>query len=575
MDYCGMKTAYSFLRWSTKGQGQGNRDSKNRQTKSAQDWMLAHAGEYKLSGDVFIGAGESAFKGKHLEKDEQGKAIGALQRFIESVDNETIKKDSVLLVDSVDRLSRLPVFDANKLLTEIISREIGIVFTGSFDTRVITRELINREPHLLGYLLNEMTRAHRESEEKSRKIKSAKQAKSARMKSGEIVAHNNMPKYFSFDRVLNKYAHNQNTPVVKELVQGILSGKSLYFLADDLNKREVKTFRRGFEWSGNSIRQILRNRVLIGEYLGNKDFVPAIIDADTFMRVQVILNQNKFIRGKKAHLVNIFKGLCFCTCGKSMAVATQLKDGTTYRYLRCSRGGRGLNNSCKNHKHIKLDLMEEAFFLHFLNKHPYELLKESEQKEVTEINKKLGTKQTRLDQLNKDFGFVMNLIGQMQADELQTKLVAINTEREKLKVELDQLNLQRRQVEDAPEDLRPVLCQIVEFGTGPIVDLGNGPIHLDNTVNVYADTMEQIESALKDNAAREQTRLLLPSMIGKVIVDSSEGRFYVYTRMGKLIYKSHPQKSQRNKSERWKKSLKEWKLRRVTDGRLIEVKRRK
>ncbi len=135
------------------------------------------------------------------------------------------------------------------------------------------------------------------------------------------MAHNNVPKYFSFDKASNTYIHNKNTEIVRGLIKGIQDGKTLYSMADSLNERREKTFRSGCQWSGNTISKILRNRVLIGEFLGVKNFLPPIIDEAEFQNIQNILQGNTYNRGAKGKIVNIFRGLCFCPyCKNTMQV---------------------------------------------------------------------------------------------------------------------------------------------------------------------------------------------------------------------------------------------------------------
>ena len=169
-----MKTAYSFIRWSTKRQSRESSDSNRRQTKSAQDWCQDNG--YTLSNQVFIGAGESGYKASHL-KVKDGIAIGALARFIEAVEQKKIIPNSVLCVDSVDRWSRQEILDALEPFTKLLNLGIGIVFTGSPLKKLISREAIKKDPSIINWLINEMIRSHAESEEKSRKVREAKQAK--------------------------------------------------------------------------------------------------------------------------------------------------------------------------------------------------------------------------------------------------------------------------------------------------------------------------------------------------------------------------------------------------------------
>lgn len=561
-----VKNAYSFLRWSTKGQNKENRDSRARQTASAEKWINEHSsGKYQLAKEVFISDGQSAYKGKHIAKDEHGKAKGELRRFMDLVEEGTINKDSILLIDSWDRFSRLNATQSWNLFSEVLASGIGLVFTGSHEKRVITSALIDKEPHILYYILGEMIRANTESAEKSRKIISAKAKKKAIMEAGTVVAHNNIPKYFTYvpiTKTEGKYIHNENTGIVQGLIDGILAGKSLYWLANDLNERQIKTFRKGYQWSGNSVRQILRNTTLHGEYLGNADYVKPIVDKDKFDRIQNILNGNKMHRGKASEFVNVFRGVCFCShCNHSMSVQTQKAKGRVHRYLRCSVGGLGKAGSCKNRKHIKLNAVENAFFWHFLGQHPYELINEDDKAEIKEVNKLKTACQTKINKINSQIAKFTSLEDETPLPELKSILAKLNMERDKANSEMDALNVKTGLIQDAPQNFREIIGKTMDFDTGaekPIYDFDDA----------------KLDAALKDNKAREQIRLAIPSIIGKMTVDANEGRFYVYSRMGKMIFKSVPIVSSRNNSEVWKKSLKTWTKRKLTNGKVITCNRK-
>ncbi len=68
--------------------------------------------------------------------------------------------------------------------------------------------------------------------------------------------------------------------------------------------------------------------------------------------------------------------------------------------------------------------------------------------------------------------------------------------------------------------------------------------------------IELIKKALADNTSREQIRVMLPNVIGKIEVNTVTGTYSIFNRSGKVVYISSVFGSQRNKSEVWRKSLK-------------------
>jgi len=556
---CPMKTAYSFIRWSTKRQSRESSDSNRRQTKSAQDWCQDNG--YTLSNQVFIGAGESGYKASHL-KVKDGIAIGALARFIEAVEQKKIIPNSVLCVDSVDRWSRQEILDALEPFTKLLNLGIGIVFTGSPLKKLISREAIKKDPSIINWLINEMIRSHAESEEKSRKVREAKQAKKEIILAGHVVPHNNVPKYFHYvpiTRQNGKYEHNENTKIVLELIQGILNGKSLYQLTCDLNKRGVKTFRYGYTWHPCSVRQILKNRCLIGEYLGIKNYVKPIIDEDQFNRIQNILAKNRLNRGKKAELVNIFKGLCECGyCEHQMQVTGGIKNGVSYRYLRCSNY-HAEKTECNNN-FIRLAPMEEDFFLKFLGKNPAKLLHVDDKTQVAAIQKQINAKTHLLNITTAEIKKLITVSEGLDVAELKDRIKDLQAERDGIKISLDELTRQINNIQDTPKDIEEIRDWFERMAAKHaakkdwfmrITDFDKG-----ETKELKILSNEYLAMFLKNNEWREGVRVKLPSLIGKIVI--KDHKFFIYNSVGRLVSESSAYESLRNNSERWKKSLKTW-----------------
>src|SRR5437016_1733798 len=114
-----LKIAYSYVRFSTPQQKKGA--SGGRQAESAEEWSKEHG--YTLSPEHFKDEGRSAYKGKHLE------AEGDLKRFLSLVETGKVRPGSVLIVESFDRFSRLPMAQAVSLFINLINSDIGMVFT--------------------------------------------------------------------------------------------------------------------------------------------------------------------------------------------------------------------------------------------------------------------------------------------------------------------------------------------------------------------------------------------------------------------------------------------------------------
>ena len=89
------RIAFSYTRFSTLKQEQG--DSERRQIESGRQYATNYG--YTLDESIGVDRGKSAFIGKNISE-------GQLGEFIKRIDARQIPKNSILLVESPDRVSR-------------------------------------------------------------------------------------------------------------------------------------------------------------------------------------------------------------------------------------------------------------------------------------------------------------------------------------------------------------------------------------------------------------------------------------------------------------------------------------
>lgn len=151
--------AYSYVRFSSEGQKDGN--SVERQTKRAQEWCLREG--YSLSTESFEDLGVSAFKGANAD-------VGALGAFLEAVEQGSIKKDSILVVENLDRLSRQHFEEGYLLIKRITHAGINVVTLS--DNKMYHAgsqlELVDMITMIVGF-----ERANQESKFKSERVGAA------------------------------------------------------------------------------------------------------------------------------------------------------------------------------------------------------------------------------------------------------------------------------------------------------------------------------------------------------------------------------------------------------------------
>jgi DNA invertase Pin-like site-specific DNA recombinase len=148
------KKCYSYIRWSSDKQSGGS--TLARQLKTAQEIAV----EQDLELVEMIDSGISAFKGKNASDGELG-------RFIDAVENKLIPKDSWLVVENLDRLSREAIINAQQLFLKLM--KIGITVVTGMDKKIYSRESITENPMELMYSIMLFSRAHEESATKSKR----------------------------------------------------------------------------------------------------------------------------------------------------------------------------------------------------------------------------------------------------------------------------------------------------------------------------------------------------------------------------------------------------------------------
>lgn len=123
----------------------------------------------------------------------------------------------------------------------------------------------------------------------------------------------------------------------------------------------IDKYNRFFSY--NTITNALRNPIYKGEYHGNTDYCPRIIEPERFDRIQTLDKRNVRKRANNRHYV--FSGLLQCKeCGHALAgtVTTDQKYNREYIYYRCNLYVNA--NSCSHNKRINETKLEKYLINH-------------------------------------------------------------------------------------------------------------------------------------------------------------------------------------------------------------------
>jgi DNA invertase Pin-like site-specific DNA recombinase len=350
--------AYSYIRFSTPDQEKG--DSRRRQTAAAE----AYCKERGLVLDDQLkmeDRGISAFHGKHRTK-------GVLGQFLEKVKSKEILPGSILIVESLDRLSREQISDALTQFLNIINA--GIKLVTLTDNVEYTKENINANIGPLFASISIMCRANEESETKSKRLAQAWDAKRAKIDKKKLTSR--CPAWLRLNRSKTAFEIIPGRDeVIKTIFQMKLAGSGPSLIAKTLN--ETCEWLPPNGWRESYVVKILRFSAVIGEYQPHKmvegkrvavgpviaDYFPEVVSKDVYNAVQQIHGRGKNAGGRTGKATNIFAHLVKCgSCGGSMVL---IDHGNAPRSggkrLVCDMARRKAND-CERYT-IKYELFEQ------------------------------------------------------------------------------------------------------------------------------------------------------------------------------------------------------------------------
>lgn len=318
--------AYSYLRFSTPEQLKG--DSLRRQTQLAEEYARRHG--LVLDTELNLrDLGVSAYRGDNIE-------TGALGAFLTAVKEGVVEPGSLLLVESLDRVSRKVARKAVRILEDIV--EAGITVVTLNDGKQYTADSLDGFDFVMAVLI--LIRANEESATKARRIKAAWHSKRQRAKSATLTAIT--PGWIELDGQRKPVLIPERAAVVRKIVKDFLRGVGKHTIARDLNAAKVPPFGRAKHWHRSYIDKILTSPALVGtfvphveEHRGGKlhripqepveSYYPAVIDAETWERLQAISRKSP-LRGRHATKAvrNVLSGLARCPkCDSTMTRVTK------------------------------------------------------------------------------------------------------------------------------------------------------------------------------------------------------------------------------------------------------------
>jgi len=464
--------AYSYIRFSTPEQLKG--DSLRRQLDKSQKYAEEHG--LDLSADFTIkDLGVSAFHGLNAKKGELGV-------FLTAVKEGRIPVGAYLLIENLDRLSRLTPFEAFDIFSNIIKGGINIVTLD--DNILYNRDTLELNIGNLYVALGGMYRGHNESKTKSLRISASWENKRQNAENKKLTAK--CPSWLTLDADRKNFSLiPEKADAVKLVYKYALDGYGAALIAKKFNELGIPSLAdKG--WHVATVHKILKNPAVIGEYWpysGGKDraktgevikgYYPVIIDENTYNAVQQVKLKRSKEAGRKGHnFSNLFTSLCRCGyCGANMVYSlsrVHKKTGKKYRYYACTDAKRGMG--CKHYVYVDVTNFEELFFKYCRELDVSTLIDERSDKQtdltqsrilLASMNEK--RKQTQLKLQNvirfvEEGGEVSSLLSRIK--ELQSELDSLDGEIPSLEKDIRFMEIDLASVENVFHEMQELYSRL-------------------------------------------------------------------------------------------------------------------
>jgi DNA invertase Pin-like site-specific DNA recombinase len=158
----------------------------------------------------------------------------------------------------------------------------------------------------------------------------------------------------------------EEAEVVREIFRRVLEKEPLIRIADDLNRRGIKT-KKGAHWNKSSFNRILSNERYIGVYLYKEHRIeggfPIIVDKETFDSAQIYIKGKPKARGGTARRkckgdTYLLTGKLYCgECDSPMSgISGTSKTNDLHYYYQCTK--KRYEKGCHK-KNVPRDLIEQ------------------------------------------------------------------------------------------------------------------------------------------------------------------------------------------------------------------------
>lgn len=304
-----MPLAYSYVRWSSARSTKG--DSLRRQTTLFKEWLKRHPDHtpVDLKPDLAL----PAFKG-------QNRLRGALGEFLKQIKAGIIPKGSCLVCESLDRLSRQNIRQAQKLLEEIL--EAGVNIATCVPDRFLTAKSLEDPLVILEILFIQM-RAHEEGLMKEQRLQEMWHGKRLRIHEKKLTSV--CPAWLTLSEDRKSFiVDKQKAALVKRIYRLATEGYGITQIVRQFTEQKVPPIGKTKVWTRSYIALLLRTKAVLGEYqphihrseekrtqIGDPipNYYPAILTEQEYYKARKALSGRRWATSRGDRITNLFTNL--------------------------------------------------------------------------------------------------------------------------------------------------------------------------------------------------------------------------------------------------------------------------
>jgi DNA invertase Pin-like site-specific DNA recombinase len=398
------RRAFSYARFSNSNQAEGF--SLARQLEAAKAYCDRKA--LVLDERSFCDQGVSGYQGSNA-------AAGDLAEFLELIRAGRVPKGSVLIIENVDRLTRLQPDVATALFMEVVNAGVDIV------TLAPEQEYTKANIHSVGVwvpLQVAICLAHEESRKKSERLRDAWGRKRKALADGKKLSRRG-PFWLKADGAGGWEEIPEKAALMRNIFRWSGDGLGVTRICERLHKEWPRGLT-GRGWQPNNVRKLLRSRAALGElqpYVGTcakkggikstrrpagppvLGYFPAIVSETEFYKAQREMDGRRKGGGRSAGAPNLFNGMLYDATDRQRVVLNSDRRG---RVLVSSGALRKMKGS--RFRSLAYDVFERAILSALSELKPADVTRDSGREEdavelwsgrLTAVNHKISQAQQR------------------------------------------------------------------------------------------------------------------------------------------------------------------------------------